>query len=99
LGSESGQYGLLTAREEFELLVLDIGRKEVLRLYRKETARTIPKFQYSSLNPAIVIIAAEFQALIAGKLNNELIPTKNNGIWHANTIRKILMRNGNYKIV
>ena len=36
---------------------------------------------------------------IADKLNNKLIPTKNNGIWHANTIRKILLRNGNYKIV
>ena len=36
---------------------------------------------------------------IASKLNNELIPTKNNGIWHANTIRKILMRNETYKSI
>jgi len=36
---------------------------------------------------------------IAGKLNNELIPTKNNGIWHANRIRKILMKNETYKSI
>jgi len=29
---------------------------------------------------------------IANELNKKLIPTKNNGIWQANTIRKILQR-------
>jgi len=29
---------------------------------------------------------------IAGELNKRLIPTKNNGIWQANTVRKILSR-------
>ena len=29
---------------------------------------------------------------IAGELNRRLIPTKNNGIWQANTVRKILAR-------
>ena len=29
---------------------------------------------------------------IAGELNRRLVPTKNNGIWQANTVRKILTR-------
>jgi len=29
---------------------------------------------------------------IAGELNRRLIPTKNRGIWQANTVRKILAR-------
>ena len=29
---------------------------------------------------------------IAKELNKKLIPTKNNGIWQANTVRKILQR-------
>jgi hypothetical protein len=29
---------------------------------------------------------------IAGELNRRLIPTKNSGIWQANTVRKILTR-------
>ena len=28
----------------------------------------------------------------AGELNQRLIPTKNNGIWQANTVRNILAR-------
>ncbi len=32
---------------------------------------------------------------IANELNKKLIPTKNNGIWQANTIRKILQRGKN----
>jgi len=28
---------------------------------------------------------------ISGKLNEDLIPTKNGGIWQANTVRKILL--------
>ena len=34
---------------------------------------------------------------IARELNHRLIPTKNNGIWHANTVSKILERVGNQK--
>ncbi len=34
---------------------------------------------------------------IARELNQKLIPTKNNGIWHANTVSKILERVGNQK--
>ena len=29
---------------------------------------------------------------IAKELNRKLVPTKNNGIWQANTVRKILRR-------
>lgn len=29
---------------------------------------------------------------IAGKLNQRLTPTKNNGVWQANTVREILAR-------
>jgi hypothetical protein len=29
---------------------------------------------------------------IARELNKRLIPTKNNGVWQANTIRKILIK-------
>jgi hypothetical protein len=29
---------------------------------------------------------------IAGQLNQRLVPTKNGGIWQANTVRKILSR-------
>jgi len=36
---------------------------------------------------------------IARELNKRLIPTKNNGIWHANTVRKILVRFNTYKVV
>ena len=36
---------------------------------------------------------------IARKLNKRLIPTKNNGIWHANTVRKILSRISAHKII
>jgi len=36
---------------------------------------------------------------IARELNKRLIPTKNNGIWHANTVRKILARGGTHKMV
>ena len=31
------------------------------------------------------------------KLNRNLVPTKNNGIWQANTVKKILERTGAYK--
>ena len=34
---------------------------------------------------------------IARELNEKLIPTKNSGIWQANTVRKILERTGGYK--
>ncbi|MHA1305292.1 MAG: recombinase family protein [Candidatus Heimdallarchaeaceae archaeon] len=36
---------------------------------------------------------------IARELNQKLIPTKNNGIWHANTLSKILERVSIQKIV
>ena len=36
---------------------------------------------------------------IAGELNKRLIPTKNNGIWHANTVRKILARISTHKMI
>jgi len=36
---------------------------------------------------------------IARELNKRLIPTKNNGIWHANTVRKILSRFNTNKMV
>ena len=36
---------------------------------------------------------------IARELNKRLVPTKNNGIWHANTVSKILLRVGNQKMV
>jgi hypothetical protein len=29
---------------------------------------------------------------ISAELNKQLVPTKNNGIWHANTVKKILER-------
>ena len=29
---------------------------------------------------------------ISNELNKQLVPTKNNGIWHANTVKKILER-------
>ena len=35
---------------------------------------------------------------IARELNKRLIPTKNNGIWHANTVRKILARISAHKV-
>ena len=35
---------------------------------------------------------------IARELNARLVPTKNSGIWQANTVRKILERTGGYKI-
>ena len=34
---------------------------------------------------------------IARELNRKLVPTKNNGIWQANTVKKILERTGAYK--
>ena len=34
---------------------------------------------------------------IARELNAKLIPTKNSGIWQANTVKKILERTGGYK--
>ena len=36
---------------------------------------------------------------IAKELNKRLIPTKNNGIWHANTVRKILGRVSTHKVI
>ncbi|RKX81679.1 MAG: hypothetical protein DRP58_11550 [Spirochaetes bacterium] len=36
---------------------------------------------------------------IAGELNKRLIPTKNNGIWHANMVRKILARVSTNKMI
>jgi len=36
---------------------------------------------------------------IARELNHRLIPTKNNGIWHANTVSIILERGGNQKMM
>jgi hypothetical protein len=34
---------------------------------------------------------------IAREPNARLVPTKNSGIWQANTVRKILERTGGYK--
>ena len=48
----------------------------------QEVIRMIRQFRVSGLS----------LGKIAGELNRRLIPTKNNGIWQANTVRKILAR-------
>ena len=36
---------------------------------------------------------------ISSELNKQLVPTKNNGIWHANTVKKILERTHEHRFV